>query len=127
MTHSSQPQWQPQWKIDEETIRDCPGDRTEIEWKKAVADLERTLHGDGKACSKCGQHLAVSHKYMVTETASWMPGDAKLPRGRWAVSAYAATLVNARMLQRLMGQRATVWIMTKCEERSTSYRRLDDK
>jgi DNA repair exonuclease SbcCD ATPase subunit len=114
-----------QWQIDERTIRDCPGNRTELEWKVAVGQLEERLQGHDKTCPTCGQSIQASHKYNVTETEEWLPSKSDLPRGRWALHAHTPTLRAARILQRFMGPRATVWVRTEIEGNSSSYKKVD--
>src|SRR5581483_6054210 len=100
-----------QWQIDERTIRDCPGNRTEQEWRQAVLELEDKLKGIERHCSKCGQSLnTASFKYVVTETESWLPSCAELPRGRWGLTAHARTIHHAKRLREFMGERATIWV-----------------
>jgi ribosomal protein S27AE len=112
------------WQIDERTIRDCPGNRTELEWKAALHEMETRLQGKDTTCSKCGQSICASHKYAVTETEEWLPGKSDLPRGRWGITLYAPTLRAARQLQKFMGQRASIWVRTKVEGNSSSYRKV---
>jgi hypothetical protein len=113
------------WEVDAETIRDCPGDRTEVEWRIAVREKQAELQGPSTTCQACGQEIAKSHKYIVTETEEWLPASADLPRGRWALSAHLPTLAAAREMQRFMGPRATVWIQTARKNNSATYRQLE--
>jgi hypothetical protein len=112
-------------QFDERTVRDCPDNRTELEWKEAVNELEARLQGHDKTCPTCGQSIQASHKYNVTETEEWLPGKSDLPRGRWALHAHTPTLRAARILQRFMGPRATVWVRTEIEGNSSSYKKVD--
>jgi ribosomal protein L34E len=70
-----------QWEIDERTIRDCPGGRTEVEWREAARKLEKEVQGTSR-CHTCGQSLREVEKYRVTETEEWLPAKCDLPRGR---------------------------------------------
>ena len=111
-----------QWEVDERTIRDCPGGRTEVEWREAVRSLEASVQVAAR-CHSCGQSLHTVKKYRVTETEEWLPSRAGLPRGRWGLSATAYTLAGAKKLKALMGPRATIWASHEKNGRG-SYRRL---
>ena len=113
-----------QWQVDERTIRDCPGDRTEVEWRAAVSRLEKELTGTSR-CTTCGQPLHAVEKYQITETESWLPSHARLPRGRWGLSAMTYTLTAAKKLRKFMGPRATIYVLDiRRGDGSSSYRRL---
>jgi len=109
------------WQVDERTIRDCPGNRTELEWRKAVREMEEKLRSHAERCSKCGQSLHGHSKYVVHETQAWLSVDGDLPRNRWGLSANAPTLTVARKLQKFMGPRATIWIRTSQDDRGATY------
>jgi len=120
-----------QWQIDERTVRDCPGNRTEAEWREAVIRRAEKLNGQ-KSCSKCKQEISTSGmRYYVTETESWLPSGTSepksykpLPRGRWAQHASARTLSIARKLREFMGKRATIWERCKRQPKGgTSYKK----
>lgn len=114
-----------QWQIDERTIRDCPGNRTEAEWREAVRQLEAKLRGKDRCCSKCGQTVGESaFKYVVTETESWLPSFAKLPRDRWGLITHARTIHHAKKLREFMGKRATIWVRRERQPKSggTAYK-----
>ena len=127
MKRAAEKTFVPQWQIDEVTIRDCPGNRTEVEWREAVRALEKKLQGGEGHCSKCGQSLANDNRYHISETKAWLPCDGDLPRNRWALSAHTSTLKAARAMQKFMGKRAVIWVRTKREGQSTTYRQLEPK
>ena len=110
--------------VDARTIRDCPGNRTEEEWRAAVRALEEKLQHNER-CSKCGHEREYSDKYVVTETEGWLPAGNDLPRDRWALSVQTPTLRAARRLRRFMGSRAVIWVRTGREKNSTTYEKVD--
>ena len=114
---------EPQWQIDERTIRDCPGGRTEIEWRASVKKLSKALRSRRGRCRTCGQSIGGGFSlYVVKETESWLSGDGDLPRGRWALSADADTLRAANRLKIFMGPRARIWKRISVDEGgSASY------
>jgi hypothetical protein len=107
--------------MNREQVRDCPGNRTEDEWRNAVWELEAKLRGPDRNCKCCGNWIGLSDRYVVTETESWMPSESKLPRGRWGLRVHAATLKGARRLQRFLGPRATIFRMTERIGTGASY------
>ena len=113
-----------QWEVDRRTVRDCPGGRTEDEWREAIRSLEKSVQGVSH-CHACGQELHAAKKYRVTETEEWLPSECDLPRGRWALSASACTLAGAKKLKAFMGSRATIYVMAK-HENSATYKLLSE-
>lgn len=109
------------WERDRRTVRDCPGNRTENEWRAAVQELADKLAKGHNHCLTCGQSIDTHAPFHVSETEEWLPGNTGLPRGRWALSARAFTIKAAKQLQEFMGPRAKIWVRTRVEGNSTSY------
>ena len=115
------------WETAARTVRDCPGGRTEVEWREAVRDVEKSVNGRSEACPACGGVRTVHQRYVITETENWMPADAGLPRNRWARSAHSGTLAGARKLRRFFGSRSVIWIRVSQHDNSASYEQFEPK